>query len=595
MPVLAKTSITISSLLMQMLNNGTMKNHIFSGKCLIILGLLAVGGAAWSQPSRIRPGKIVVRFAPFVSAQAANMMLSQVGGRTSTENSKLRLKFVSVPAGRERSIATALNQRAGVEFAEPDFLIAPTATPNDPLLGNQWYIQKLAAPNAWNLATGAGVTIAILDTGCDPAHPDLQSRYTSGWNFYDNNNNWSDVYGHGTAVAGCAAGTGNNALGIAGVSWGSQIMPIRISDLQGYGSSASMANGLTWAGDRGARVANISYRVSTSQAVRTAAQYFMSKGGVVTISAGNQAEYDPAPDNEFVLTVSATTSSDALSSFSNTGTIVDVAAPGSGIYTTARGGSYASYSGTSFSAPITAGVTALVISANPFLSGPQVQNIVKMSADDLGASGWDALYGYGRVNAVNAVNLALGAPVDTTPPTASFVNPTQAASVSNIVNIQVNAVDNISVSSVRLYLNGVLVRTFASGPYNHTWDSKSVANGSHTWQTVVTDSSNNVTSTSVTVVVANVIDTTVPSVNITSPSSGVQVSGSFALTASASDNVGVTRVELFVNGTLSSTDSVAPYSFNINSRPWKRGTINLQVRAYDAAGNSATSSISVTK
>src|SRR6185369_8756032 len=133
--------------------------------------------------------------------------------------------------------------------------------------------------------------------------------------------------------------------------------------------------------------------------------------------AGNYSTFSNSPDNPYILTVSETDYFDVIYSYSNTGKNIDVAAPGDS-FSTQMGGGYVSTGGTSYSAPIVAGVAALVMAANPSLSAAQVQDIVKQSADDLGASGWDPIYGTGRVNAARAVSMATaGATVDTIPPT----------------------------------------------------------------------------------------------------------------------------------------------------------------------------------
>src|SRR5438445_434046 len=149
-----------------------------------------------------------------------------------------------------------------------------------------------------------------------------------GWNVYDNNSDTSDVYGHGTSVAGVAAATSNNGAGVASVAWGCKLLPVRISDLNGYATYSTIASGLTYAADHGARVANVSFRASDSSTVASAAQYFQSKGGVVAMAAGNESTFVSSADNPYVLTVSATDSNDALTSWSNTGNNIDLAAPG---------------------------------------------------------------------------------------------------------------------------------------------------------------------------------------------------------------------------------------------------------------------------
>ena len=148
-------------------------------------------------------------------------------------------------------------------------------------------------------------------------------KMVAGWNIYDNNSDSRDVYGHGTKVAGTVAAAGNNGAGVASVAWSCWIMPVRISDPTGWATYSDIASGLTWAADHGARVANISYKVTTSSTVTAAAQYFQGRGGVVASSAGNDALFDASADNPYIITVSATDPNDALYSWSSTGNNVD--------------------------------------------------------------------------------------------------------------------------------------------------------------------------------------------------------------------------------------------------------------------------------
>src|SRR5262249_42185436 len=161
-----------------------------------------------------------------------------------------------------------------------------------------------------------------------------------------NNSDTHDVTGHGTPVAGAAAACTNNNIGVASLAWGCKIMPLRISDTTGYATYAATANALTWAADHGARVANISYQMTQSLSIQNAAQYFNSKGGVVTVAAGNYSTVHTSPDASSILTVSATDSSDNLCAFSDSGSDVDLCAPGNVIWTTTNGGGYGSWWGT---------------------------------------------------------------------------------------------------------------------------------------------------------------------------------------------------------------------------------------------------------
>src|SRR5437773_362603 len=268
-------------------------------------------------------------------------------------------------------------------------------TPNDTYYGSEWQLQTMQAPAAWDISRGAGVTVAVLDTGVDSTHPDLQGQLVPGWNFWDNNSDTSDVYGHGTMVAGTIAALSNNGSGVTSIAWNAKVMPMRISDTTGYGSWSAMANALTWAADHGAKVANISYMVHGSSTVQSAAQYFKSKGGVVVTSAGNTGVYDGTVASDSLLSVSATDAGDNHASWSTYGPYVDLAAPGVGIWTTTAGGGYSSVSGTSFSSPLTAGVIALMMAANPSLPPSTLVGMLESTAVDLGAQGYDQYFGYG--------------------------------------------------------------------------------------------------------------------------------------------------------------------------------------------------------
>src|ERR1041385_4613362 len=541
------------------------------------------------------PGRVLVKFRDNVGLDHARQIVAALGARDADELPGIGVMVLDLPdQADEKAFAHALSARGDVEFAELDQVLKPAdITPNDPWFANwEGHLRRIQAPTAWSTTVGSSnVVIAILDTGVDSNHEDLAANIVPGWNSYNNNSTTTDVSGHGTAVAGTAAAVSNNGVGVASVCWSCRLMPIRVSDMTGYATYSAIANGLTWAADHGARVANISYIVSDSSAVTSAAQYFQGKGGVVTSSAGNYSTFSNSPDNPYILTVSATDYFDVIYSYSNTGKNIDVAAPGDS-FSTQMGGGYVSTGGTSYSAPIVAGVAALVMSVNPQLSGDQVQNIVKQSADDLGAAGWDPLYGAGRVNAARAVSMAAnGGTIDTIPPTIAFTYPSNGMTVSAVLTVQISASDNTGVSAVDLSVDGISVGSTSVTPYAFQWDSRLAANGSHSFSARATDSRGNVSTTTITLNVQNVIDATPPSITISSPTNGSKVSMSLPVYVNASDNTNVVRVELYADAVLVATSNSAPFTTKWNTKKVVAGAHNLQCRAYDAAGNAGSSQV----
>lgn len=478
--------------------------------------------------------------------------------------------------------------------------VAPDLVTNDVYLGSQWHLPKINANTAWDSSQGSGVTIAILDSGVLPTHPDLSQ--VPGWNFLDNNANTADVYGHGTAVAGSAAAIANNGAGVAGVAGAAKIMPIRVSDATGYAYYSTIAQGVTYAADHGARVANASFTgVYTSSSVQSAAQYFKGKGGLLVVSAGNSATNDGSPASTAMIPVSATDGNDTLASFSSFGNYVAVSAPGVGIWTTSADGTYRSASGTSFSAPITAGVIALMMAAKPALSPAQVESLLYATVTDLGAAGRDIYFGHGRIDAAAAVAAAAAATAaDTQAPTVSITSPSASSTVSGLALVDVAAGDNVGVTRVELRANGNTVATDTTAPYQLSWDTTQLANGTASLIAYAFDAAGNTkASTSLSVNVANnvVADTTPPVVTITNPASGKKVSGNVSVTVSASDNSGAAGIKqaLYINDVLKATATGSSLSYNWNTRKIATGSYTLRATAQDGAGNVTSTSVQVTR
>ncbi len=354
----------------------------------------------------------------------------------------LGLAVVKAPGGRNLAQAAAdLADQAAVEWAEPNYTLSPDLIPNDPFYSSNQlpYLSRIDAPGAWDLTEGRPETIiAVLDTGVDLQHEDLAAGIWTnpgeipdnglddegngfiddvhGWNFPNNNNQIIDDYGHGTHVAGIAAARIDNGVGIAGMAGRATIMPVDVFQ-GGIGTYEDLIRAIIYATDNGARVINMSLGASSySKGEEAAVDYAYNHGVVVVAAAGNSGkeEYHYPAAHAHAIAVASTTSDDFLSSFSTRGEWVDVAAPGSGIYSTYPGSIYWTLSGTSMATPHVSGLAALILSRNPTLTPDQVRAIIESTADDLGPTGRDIYFGAGRINAGRA--LAATAPSDAPPP-----------------------------------------------------------------------------------------------------------------------------------------------------------------------------------
>lgn len=568
---------------------------------LLIAGIGVAGASQAAQPAEWAKGRLLVQARAGLSDAELDKIVKLHGGKARRIGMS-DLHIVDLPANiSETAVQARLSHNPQLKFAELDGLARPMATTNDPYLGSEWHLTKIGAQTAWDTAQGQGMTIAIIDTGVDAAHPDLASRLVPGWNFYNNSADTSDAYNHGTGVAGTAAAVMNNGVGVAGVAGQAKIMPLRISDAAGTASWSAMAQSLVYAADRGVRVANISYQVGWVSSVQSAAAYMKSKGGLVFVGSGNSgAEYVATPTDTLIV-VGATTATDTRASWSTYGSYVALSAPGAGIYTTTKGGGYVAESGTSFSSPVAAGAALAVMSANPALSSTQVQGILFSTAVDLGTAGRDPHFGHGRVNLQAAVDLAkTSAATDAQAPTVAVSSPAANATVSGLVAVNVAAADNLGVARVDLTVNGTTVASDVVAPFGFSWDSTKLANGVASLAAVAYDAAGNVAkSGSVTVNVANnlVADTTAPVVSISNPVSGSRVSGTVSISSRASDNngtVGLTQT-LLIDGKAVASASGGTLSYSWNTRKVAVGSHQITVTAADAAGNRSSLSVSVSR
>jgi len=332
-----------------------------------------------------------------------------------------------------------------VVLAEPDHIVyALETTPNDPSYGNLWGMNKISIPKAWDIATGTGgVVVGVIDSGADLDHPDLVSNLWTnpgeipgnsidddengfvddvhGWDFRNEDGNPDDDNGHGTHVSGTIGAVGNNGIGVAGVNWSTRIMILKFLGASGTGSTADALDAINYAvmmKNRGipVRVTNNSWGTDQpgyySQVMRDAIEESKNADMVFVAAAGNnnknndaESIYPACYNNDNLISVANTTSSDARSGTSNYGaTTVDLGAPGSSIYSATWGGDYGNKSGTSMAAPHVSGVAALLWELMPNLSWQEVRSAILDGVDSI-ASMQGITVTEGRLNAFEAMKL----------------------------------------------------------------------------------------------------------------------------------------------------------------------------------------------
>jgi subtilisin family serine protease len=295
---------------------------------------------------------------------------------------------------REWDAVQSLRKRADVQFAELDTFQRRSFVPDDPLLGNQWHHSLIGSFQAWNFSLGnPSVKIAIVDTPFQMNHPDLAANTVSGWDVDANGPvNSSAGIVHSTMCAGIAAAVINNDIGVAGAA-NCELLPININ-----GTISDMYNATIWAANQGVRVVNISWSAGNSDTLEAAGYYLKTNtAGILVMSANDGTGFLNWTNQPDIYCISMT---DAADNFEETmyGPYIDFAAPGYEIYSTTTGGGYATGTGTSYAAPLFAGVVAWMFSVNPTLSPDQVIAILKNTAVNPDGPGWNEYFGWGRIN-----------------------------------------------------------------------------------------------------------------------------------------------------------------------------------------------------
>lgn len=368
-----------------------------------------------------------------------------------------------------------------------------------------WGVDRIDADVVQSSYTGVGIKVGVIDSGIDHDHPDLDANYKGGYDFVNDDTNPMDDRGHGTHVSGTIAAEDND-IGVVGVAPEASLYGIKVLDSSGSGTVGWVAAGIQWAITNEMDIITMSLGSdSDSTTMRNAVDAAYDAGILVVAAAGNDGNRPGKGDNvdypgryDSAIAVAASDSNDKRAPWSSTGPAVELTGPGVSIYSTDWNNDYSTKSGTSMATPHVTGVAALVMEANPTFTNVQVRQRLQSTAEDLGKSGRDALYGFGLVDAEAAVSSG-----GSTPLSVTITNPSDGVTVSGSVSITATTAGENPISSVTFSIDGTDVFTDTVAPYQYEWDTTEETDGSHSIKAVVTDSTGGTADDTTTVTVSN--------------------------------------------------------------------------------------------
>jgi thermitase len=450
--------------------------------------------------ARHLPGRLVLRARVGLTIDAFHGILQRVGARHVSALESLGATVIEAAAEDLTDIQAALRRSGYFKSVERDYTVHIAEDPNDIYYGAQWGMPRIGVPAAWHLSSGAGVIVAVVDTGIDAQHPDLQGSVLPGHDFVNADADAQDDHGHGTRMSGIIGAHRNNLEGIAGVAPDVQLLPVKALDAGGSGAYSDVAAGIVYAVDQGARVVNLSLAGPVpSDLLQAAVDYASLHDVAVVAAAGNAGANAPAypAATTGVVAVSAVDAYDAHPGFSNSGAWIAFAAPGVDIVTTTLGASYASSSGTSPAAAFGSAVFALLFAAEPALGRGEAIARVQNGAVDLGTQGWDAYFGSGRIDAYAALlpGGTAAPPPDEAAPQVALLSPAAHSLVWGMVPVDIAASDDVGVTRVELFIDNRRFATATAAPYQFVIDASGLVPGQHKLRAYAYDASENVAKT----------------------------------------------------------------------------------------------------
>ncbi len=401
-------------------------------------------GAASRTDFPFVPGQVVVRFCANIESTRKLELLNGFSSQILKEYRDIGVSIVSVPAEMsEDDMIGFLSAFSEVEYAELNYIYKALWRPNDVLYLYQWHFDSINLEEAWDISKGgsSSIIIGVVDSGAAyedygpyRAAPDLEGTvFVSPYNFVEETTHANDQTGHGTHVTGTIAQTTNNTYGTAGIAFNCRIMPLKVLDETGSGTTVNIARAIDYAKQHGAKVINMSLGGGGfSSTLNNAVQSAYSSGVVLVAATGNEADepdytpgilYPAGYDN--VIAVGAVRFDNSRSYYSNYGEGIDLMAPGGdltidqngdgygdGILQETLAGSYSDfgfyfYQGTSMAAPHVSGLVAMIMSVG-VREPVSIYDLLTQTALDLGNTGYDTEYGYGLIDAFAAMNRATG-------------------------------------------------------------------------------------------------------------------------------------------------------------------------------------------
>ncbi len=430
------------------------------------------------------PGEVVVKLQADWEAALSGLLaaageLFQPG--TDYESLKERQAALAAPflmklelrSGLEPAVVCEfLSRLPMVEMAEPNYIFRKAeTTPDDTNYAMQWNLRRVGASQAWDIEVGSDAfTIAVIDTGVDYNGQEFTSRCVPGYDYYNKDPDPydDDVDGHGTTVASVMGAATNNANMVAGMTWAGKIMPLKALNFSGEGTNESVSQSLYHAANNGARIINMSFTSSEDVAiVREAVAFAYGKGCLMTAAVGNEGtdrlDYPAAYDH--VIGVGSVDFYDNHSSFSNHNSSVDLVAPGQnraddmgGIPVVKQGNVLKYTKGTSIAAPHVAGAALLIWADDPTLTSDEVWQSLRDGALDLGATGWDEYYGFGRLDVMKAM-----ARIDVT---ILSPDPYSFDPAGNLA-ARAESLRSTDIQRLEMYVDGTMEDTYTPpSPYN---------------------------------------------------------------------------------------------------------------------------------